>query len=90
MLTSLVVNAAAAAVQYADNTTELLTVADDINLRHHLDIILQDKYKTKADQDSAFKESREAALMTIALLKDDAETKKKEVDDIRARLLTVS
>ena len=61
-----------------------------MNLKYHLDILLQEKYKTQADQDVAFKDSREAALITIAMLKDDAETKKKEVDNITEKLVTVS
>jgi hypothetical protein len=61
-----------------------------MNLKHHLDILLDPKYKSKADQDEPFQTSREAATMTLQMLKDDALSKKKVVDDVRAKLLTVS
>ena len=61
-----------------------------MNLRYYLEILLQDQYKNKADQDEEFEQSRDAALMLLQRVKEDADMKKRDIDDIRAELLSVS
>lgn len=62
----------------------------DTNLLHQLNIILQDKYMNKEGQDAAFSKARASALMSVAVLKSDAESNKKDIDDILEKLITVS
>ncbi|KAK5049513.1 hypothetical protein LTR84_004442 [Exophiala bonariae] len=86
---SRLINALSPAIQYAENTTENLYRAEQINLKHQFGILLQDKYKSRADQDGEFNEAREAGLMTCEMVKEDASNKKREIDDIRATLISL-
>lgn len=81
--------AASTAANYSDNAVELLEEAEDINLRHQLNILLDPKYKTEADQDQAFKDAREGAHITLSMLKDDAVEKEGETKEILQSLITV-
>ncbi|KAL7624612.1 hypothetical protein AAE478_006179 [Parahypoxylon ruwenzoriense] len=82
------VTAASAAANYSDNTVSLLEEAEDINLKHQLNVLLDPKYKTEADQDQAFKDAREGAQMTLSMLKDDALNKEGETKEILQSLIT--
>lgn len=84
------VNAASAAIQYSKTAIEYLEEADGTNLRSQLDILMDPKYKTPDDYDARFNEAREGATMTLYLLKDEANTKKKEVERIKDNLIAVS
>ncbi|KAL2009534.1 hypothetical protein VTN00DRAFT_5341 [Thermoascus crustaceus] len=61
--------------------------ADGINLRSQLDILMDPKHKTPDDYDARFNEAREGATMTLDLLKDEANTKKEEVERIKDNLI---
>ncbi|TEY30974.1 hypothetical protein BOTCAL_0832g00010 [Botryotinia calthae] len=82
------VTAGQAAIQFSDNTTELLENADGVNLRHNLDIILDEKYTSSSTFDAAYKDAKEAAKMTLGMLSDDAKEKQKKTDEITQTLIT--
>ena len=52
--------------------------------------MLDPKYKTEADQDSIFKETKEGAQMTLGMLKDEAKEKEADMKKIVETLITVS
>lgn len=64
-----------AMVRYCDSTVELLAEAEEINLRYQLDIMLSSKYKSADDLDNSYKDAKEAAMMTLSMLMDDAQEK---------------
>ena len=68
----------------------MLAEAPEINLRHQLDILLDPKYKSQADWDDRYTEAKEAAQMTLSMLKEQAQEKEAEVKTIVETLLTVS
>lgn len=55
-----------------------------VNLKGQLEILLGDRH-----QDYEFEESKEMALMICDRLKGNAEQPKRDIDDIRARLVDV-
>ncbi|TGO07897.1 hypothetical protein BTUL_0239g00070 [Botrytis tulipae] len=85
---SKLVTAGQTAIQFSDNTTELLENADGVNLRHNLDIILDEKYTSSSTFDAAYKDAKEAAKMTLGMLSDDAKEKQKKTDEITQTLIT--
>ncbi|KAK3386532.1 hypothetical protein B0H63DRAFT_540478 [Podospora didyma] len=76
------VTAATEAANFSDNTIALLSDAEGINLKDHLNVLLDPKYKGSTTFDDAFYESKEAAQFTLTLLKADAEEKELEVKDV--------
>lgn len=77
-------------IQYSDSALEMLEVAEDINLRHNLDIMLQPKYAKESDLDGAYRDAREAAQMTLDMLNEQARDKEKEINSIFQPLNSVS
>ncbi|KIL85162.1 hypothetical protein FAVG1_11591 [Fusarium avenaceum] len=81
------VTAGQAAIQYSDNTVELLETADGVNLRHNLDIIMDEKYTSSDKFDDAYRDAKEAAKMTLSMLRDDAKEKQNKTDQITQTLI---
>lgn len=82
------VEAASAAIGYSRLAIEYLEQADEINLRCQLDILMDAKYKTPDEYDARFDEARDGATMILHLLKDQANTKKEEVNRVKNDLMS--
>jgi hypothetical protein len=89
ILFPLIVTAGQLAVQFSDNTVDLLDRAEGINLRFQLNIILDEKYTSSDKFDDAYKEAKELAQTTLAMLSADAKEKKAATDEIVQTLITV-
>lgn len=63
---------------YCDSTAELLAEAEGMNLRDQLNTLLNPKYKSASDLDGSYKDAKETAMMTLSLLKDEAQTKARD------------
>ncbi|CAG7559096.1 unnamed protein product [Fusarium equiseti] len=81
------VTAGQAAIQYSDNTVEMLETAEGVNLRHNLDIVMDEKYTSSDKFDDAYREAKEAAKMTLEMLRDDAKKKQNKTDQITQTLI---
>ena len=89
-MNALLVTAASTAINYSDSCVELLAEGPEINLRHQLNVLLDPKYKSQTDWDDRYNEAKEAAQMTLSMLKDEAKDKEAEVKTIVETLLTVN
>ncbi|KAG8677742.1 hypothetical protein FPOAC2_03830 [Fusarium poae] len=74
------------AIRYSKYAMDMLDTADGINLRHNLDILLDEKYTSADKFDEVYKVAKEAALMTLTMLSDEATKKQKETDKISETL----
>lgn len=57
---------------FSDNAIEFLESAEDINLRHNLNVIMNEKYTSTDKFDAAYHESKEAAKLVLSMLRDSA------------------
>ncbi|KZF19535.1 hypothetical protein L228DRAFT_285938 [Xylona heveae TC161] len=71
-----------AAISYCKEAIDSLQDEEDINLKAHLDVLLDEKYKKPENIDEDYKAARESALAVLDNLKEEAEKKKKETDQI--------
>ncbi|KAH7188129.1 uncharacterized protein B0J16DRAFT_317799 [Fusarium flagelliforme] len=75
------------AIQYSDDSVDLFETAEDINLRHQLDIILDDKYASYDDFDDDYRDAKEAAQLTLSMLRDNARDKYNRTNEITQTLV---
>ena len=76
-------------MQYSDNTVDLLEAAEDINLRHQLNIILDERYRSPSDFDGNYRDAKEASQMTLSMLRDDAREKQRSIEEVLQTLVRV-
>ena len=75
---------------YADLTTYLLLNAVGESLAHHLDILLRQEYQNQEARDFQFYNSVWAVSLTIRDLKQNADSKKRDIEDFRQKFYMVS
>jgi hypothetical protein len=77
------------AMQFSDTTLELLVNQEDINLRHHISILTDEKYTASDRIDEAYREAKEAAQMVLSMLNEDARDKYRRTENITQSLIMV-
>jgi hypothetical protein len=65
----------------------MLETAEGINLRHNLDIVMDEKYTSSDKFDNAYHEAKDAAKMTLSMLSNEAKEKQTKTDEITQTLI---
>ncbi|KAM0279922.1 hypothetical protein ACHAO9_011439 [Fusarium lateritium] len=81
------VRAGQVAMQFSDNTVELLVDGDGFNLRHNLSILTDERYTSPNEFDENYREAQEAIQMTLSMLVDDARDRHRQTENIMQSLM---